>query len=710
MINNRSRRRPSSRPHDIDPLEPRRLLASVVYVNDDWTIIADTAPPGLSPGDTVSDHASSISNKTLAQNAFASIASAIASVDPNGTVNLLPGTYQESDIAITKPLTIDGDPAASDRSLARVVPALASARTGGLFAEGVHSAFIIQSPNVTIQDLTIDGNAGVGAANPRNYRGAIVYDYRPNIPFNNITIANNLIANTYDLGVYLDGGINALTNGHSISNNYIHHVTGGSQGAAILLIQANASLANNTIESSTVGISTNSVDGPAYAPQPVIQSNTIQSTPTGMNLASLADGTVIGGPLPEHANNIQLTAGSNGIGILADFTNGQITLQNNHISASGTDSAIWLFNAGSPTKPVLINNNTLTSTASPLGQAGQSTGIFITDDGLLFSADDAPSYATITANTIAGFACGFDLYRAGDSTPTGAPLSATIGSPLPADNNTFTGDSIKGSAAIRLYDHNSTDPANASATIFSSNTVISGYDSGILVDGATASLSGSPSSANPLALSATNSASVHLLDAQRLLRLSISHAARVALTPGGNNALSTSALLIESDASLDLADNDLIITSDSAHRDAVLSTINGYITVALDGPSDPWQEQGLTSSAARSTPHTTLAAVINDKGPGQGPLFTDFANQPVNINDVLVKYTWDGDANLDGLVNADDYFLIDSGYITQKGNYYNGDLNYDQTVNADDYFLIDSSYIAQSAPLLASLFSTTSIW
>ena len=131
MINNRSRRRPSSRPHDIDPLEPRRLLASVVYVNDDWTIIADTAPPGLSPGDTVSDPASSISNKTFAQDAFASIAAAIASVDPNGAVNLLPGTYQESDIAITKPLTIDGDPAASNRSLARVVPALDSATTGG---------------------------------------------------------------------------------------------------------------------------------------------------------------------------------------------------------------------------------------------------------------------------------------------------------------------------------------------------------------------------------------------------------------------------------------------------------------------------------------------------------------------------------------------------------------------------------------------------
>jgi hypothetical protein len=69
---------------------------------------------------------------------------------------------------------------------------------------------------------------------------------------------------------------------------------------------------------------------------------------------------------------------------------------------------------------------------------------------------------------------------------------------------------------------------------------------------------------------------------------------------------------------------------------------------------------------------------------------------------VLVKYTWDGDANLDGVVNADDYFQIDSGYITQAKGYQNGDFNYDDIINADDYFLIDSAYIGQSGSLAAS--------
>jgi len=93
-----------------------------------------------------------------------------------------------------------------------------------------------------------------------------------------------------------------------------------------------------------------------------------------------------------------------------------------------------------------------------------------------------------------------------------------------------------------------------------------------------------------------------------------------------------------------------------------------------------------------------VGAILNDDGSGNlvHHTFTDVA---VDANSVLVKYTWNGDANLDGLVNADDYFLVDSGFITQKGGWYNGDFNYDGIVNADDYFLIDSAYIGQSGTL-----------
>src|SRR5437773_4101749 len=64
-------------------------------------------------------------------------------------------------------------------------------------------------------------------------------------------------------------------------------------------------------------------------------------------------------------------------------------------------------------------------------------------------------------------------------------------------------------------------------------------------------------------------------------------------------------------------------------------------------------------------------------------------------------YTWGGDANLDGLLNGDDYFRIDS-HVSQNGSvfgYHNGDFNYDGAINGDDYFIIDSNIAtAQSSP------------
>jgi hypothetical protein len=154
------------------------------------------------------------------------------------------------------------------------------------------------------------------------------------------------------------------------------------------------------------------------------------------------------------------------------------------------------------------------------------------------------------------------------------------------------------------------------------------------------------------------------------VNLSASRVASISLSGSGQAVLS-------------LADNDLIVTNgDPAAIGA-------------------WIKSG--QLVAKSAPYTTLAAILNDKGDkNHTPIKPSFAGQSVLASDVLVKYTWNGDANLDGVVNADDYFQIDSGYISQKKGYYNGDFNYDAVVNADDYFLIDSAFIGQSGPLAAS--------
>ncbi|HEV8293256.1 MAG TPA: hypothetical protein VGP94_15075, partial [Tepidisphaeraceae bacterium] len=78
--------------------------------------------------------------------------------------------------------------------------------------------------------------------------------------------------------------------------------------------------------------------------------------------------------------------------------------------------------------------------------------------------------------------------------------------------------------------------------------------------------------------------------------------------------------------------------------------------------------------------------------------------EAVDVNTVLVKYTYNGDGNLDGIINADDFARIDTGFATHTSGYRNGDSNYSGgPPNADDYFLIDKAFIDQSSVLSGTL-------
>jgi len=183
-----------------------------------------------------------------------------------------------------------------------------------------------------------------------------------------------------------------------------------------------------------------------------------------------------------------------------------------------------------------------------------------------------------------------------------------------------------------------------------------------------------------------------------LASLELSGLARVSLAGTGHVALLTGNLSIMDDGTLDLGQHDLIVRANPQTRDQVFARVVSLIEAA----HAHWVGTGITSHAAAANAFTGLAAVLNDKGGTDGPMFTQFTGEEVGVNDILVKYTWNGDANLDGVVNADDYFQVDSGFITQAKGYQNGDFNYDGIINADDYFLIDSAFIGQSGPLAAS--------
>ena len=178
--------------------------------------------------------------------------------------------------------------------------------------------------------------------------------------------------------------------------------------------------------------------------------------------------------------------------------------------------------------------------------------------------------------------------------------------------------------------------------------------------------------------------------------LTIGSSCLAGFAAGNGKVLRTKELAIGDNSMLDLGGNRLIVEAAAENRDAVLVRIGEWVGSARGARSGQWIGLGITSGEARLNPLTGLAVAVNDRG-GQS-----LVDPSADRNAIVVVYTWNGDANLDGVVNADDYFRIDSGFITQAKGYQNGDFNYDGLINADDYFLIDSAYIGQSGPLAAS--------
>ncbi|MEI8195149.1 MAG: dockerin type I domain-containing protein, partial [Phycisphaerae bacterium] len=76
---------------------------------------------------------------------------------------------------------------------------------------------------------------------------------------------------------------------------------------------------------------------------------------------------------------------------------------------------------------------------------------------------------------------------------------------------------------------------------------------------------------------------------------------------------------------------------------------------------------------------------------------------------VIAKYTYLGDANLDGKITADDFAQIDASYLkdtsgtTTGFHWINGDFNYDGKITSADFALIDAAYTAQGSPLAAGI-------
>jgi autotransporter-associated beta strand protein len=183
---------------------------------------------------------------------------------------------------------------------------------------------------------------------------------------------------------------------------------------------------------------------------------------------------------------------------------------------------------------------------------------------------------------------------------------------------------------------------------------------------------------------------------------SVANGAAAQFEPAGNKLLKTASINTAVTGKLDLSDNKAIVTAQAigSWSGSNYDGITGQIKSGRN--SGAWNGSGIMTSmtAASAASHVTTLAVAVASDTRYGGTRT-FGGQSVSPTDVLVMYTYTGDANLTGKIDADDYFQIDSHY-NKSGNsaksYFNGDFNYDGQINGDDYFLIDNAYAGQGAP------------
>ncbi len=205
-----------------------------------------------------------------------------------------------------------------------------------------------------------------------------------------------------------------------------------------------------------------------------------------------------------------------------------------------------------------------------------------------------------------------------------------------------------------------------------------------------------------LSVNVASGAAVAFASSEHLAALNLTGGS--ATVSGSDNVLVTQSLSITGGGKLDLAGNAMVVNDASS---GALGEVAALITSGRNGGS--WDGAGIVTSMAAGSLATIGVSQASD-ALGVGSTQTgSWEGQTVSGSAVLVRYTYAGDANLDGVINGDDYFKIDNGFGGGATGYSNGDFNYDGRIDADDYFVIDSNYghaqtamaaAAQAAPVV----------
>ena len=367
-------------------------MPAAVWVNDNWAITSDIGAPGLSFGDVVAntgtgDNGSAI-DKVYGVNAFSSINDAIDAVAPGGTVNVLAGRYDEN-VLVDKSVEIAGQSQASTI----IDPAFTGLciGAGASLAPGSSNVILVQASNVTIHDLTVNGDnpdltsgVVVGGADI-DARNGIIDDYNSGV-YNNYSVHDVTIQNIYLRGLYAASGGTFNFTGNTVDN-----VQADPSSVAIFNFGGSGIIQGNHVSNASDAIAANWSAGTQFL------NNIITSSGSGIHTDNSSGGDLIEG------NSVSDGApGSYGIWTFAPY--GTITVRNNTVS--NVDVGLTASGSGSSAG----NTQFIGNTVDGEGRTG-STGVYVTT--YLFGWGDADVNATFNNNVIKNLADGVYVQETG---------------------------------------------------------------------------------------------------------------------------------------------------------------------------------------------------------------------------------------------------------------------------------------------------------
>jgi hypothetical protein len=263
--------------------------------------------------------------------------------------------------------------------------------------------------------------------------------------------------------------------------------------------------------------------------------------------------------------------------------------------------------------------------------------------------------------------------------PLTAPGGVAFDGGAGADTFVLTGSSADDSASL----------SPASATFGSVPITLAGVEASRFNGGAgadTLTLAGGAFAfSEDLSLTTANltlmvaDGSVTFAASQNLAGLLVGATGRVVVPAGAKKLLNTRQFFLAPGARMDLASNDLIWAYSSAPAPA--ADLTAYLASAYH--RGQWDNSGLGSSTAADPSVSPATALGYADNAYLG--YTTFAGKDVLPASMLTKYTWRGDANLDGKVDADDAAIITQNRALNRTGWIAGDFNYDGTFDADDF-------------------------